>query len=86
MSDRRGEQADKFPVRADVMAKACRDLAAVYHRAEAAGHPRVAVLHGTITCGEAANRLLQQAGRWDDEMRTGIPNAADRAKLRMRLG
>lgn len=82
-----GAARDRYPLRPDMMAKACRDLAAKYRREATKGEGPVTLTgsgnetRNTIPRSEAADRLDQQAERWEAELLTGVPNVIDRAAL-----
>jgi hypothetical protein len=69
------------------MARACRTLAADMSREHAAGVTEGIALctggrHGArIGRLDAARSIEAQAARWDEEVRTGVPNARDRALI-----
>ena len=69
------------------MAKTCRKLAEDLRREHRAGWPPVpmsAISGGrvnTISRAEAAIRMDEQAARWEEEVRTGVPNYHDREKI-----
>lgn len=87
MTSSRASQRDKSPLDPALMAKACRDLAAKYRWEATTGAGPVTMTGGgnetrnTISRAEAADRLDQQADRWESELRTGVPNLIDRAAL-----
>jgi len=81
-----------YPLRAADMARTCRKLARDMRNEYAAGEPPIGLTAPgnqwieeriTISRLEAAERMEEQADRWLEEMRTGIPNAVDRSKLGM---
>ena len=69
------------------MARVCRRLAADMRAEHAAGWgpvPLSALSGGrvnTITRLEASRSMDEQAERWEEEVRTGIPNYHDREKI-----
>ena len=76
-----------YPLDARAMERACRKLAADLRREYAAGWGPIAMTslmnEGNVTISrlEAADSLEAQGDRWADEVRTGILNVMDRAKL-----
>jgi hypothetical protein len=74
------------PVRAEGMAAACRKLAADLRREHAMEWPpiRMAGLGWgapEISRAAAAISMDQQAERWESEMKTGVRNTTDRARI-----
>jgi hypothetical protein len=80
-------ERDKYPLIPAKMAEGCREMASDLRREHARGMGPIHLTgsrgHETnrITRLEAATRLDQQAARWEEEARTGVPNRADRDKL-----
>lgn len=79
----RGAQYRKFPLRPEIMPRACHDLAAKIRRE---GRPVSLTSGGNdhrdgVSAEDAARSLEAQAARWEHEVTKGEPNLIDRAKI-----
>ena len=84
-----GRRPRYYPLDARRMAETCRRLARDLRAEHAAGWGLIHLSADTggveymITRAEAADSLDEQAERWLEELKTGVPNAVDRSRIGM---
>ncbi len=78
---------DRFPIRADQQAVACRKIARDIRSEHAAGMGPIPMSNfSKLPRLRAADSMDLQAERWEHEMRTGEPNMTDRRKIEAGAG
>ena len=81
----RGEQRDKYPLDAALMARVCRELASDLRSEAAMDWPDIPLSSAGKACfitrAEAAVSMDAQAARWELEAAGGPLNVIDRVKI-----